>query len=81
VRLAAGQWRSALRRRRRCAGVRQRPLTGTGEQPSTPKKNREAAEALKMIDLGLQGMNEYTGWLQWNYGASVSLDMRSKTME
>jgi hypothetical protein len=26
-------------------------------------------------------MNEYTGWLQWNYGASVSLDMRRKTME
>ena len=34
-----------------------------------------------MIDLGLQGMNEYTSWLQWNYGASVSLDMRSKTMD
>ncbi|CAG0982940.1 hypothetical protein BURK2_01950 [Burkholderiales bacterium] len=49
--------------------------------PSTPRKNREAVEALKMIDLGLQGMNEYTSWLQWNYGASVSLDMRSKTME
>ena len=52
-----------------------------GSTPSTPKKNRDAFEALKMIDLGLQGMNEYTGWLQWNYGASVSLDMRSKTME
>lgn len=50
-------------------------------KPSTPKRNREAVEALKMIDLGLQGMNEYTGWLEWNYGASVSLDMRSKTME
>jgi phage-related minor tail protein len=49
--------------------------------PSTPKKNREAVEAMKMIDLGLQGMNEYTNWLQWNYGASVSLDMRSKTMD
>jgi len=54
---------------------------GTDGTPSTPKKNRDAFEALKMIDLGLQGMNEYTGWLQWNYGASVSLDMRSKTME
>jgi phage-related minor tail protein len=52
-----------------------------GEQPSTPKKNREAAEAFKMIELGLQAMNEYTGWLQWNYGASVSLDMKRKTME
>lgn len=54
---------------------------GTDGTPSTPKKNRDAFEALKMIDLGLQGMNEYTGWLQWNYGASVSLDMRSKAME
>lgn len=52
-----------------------------GEQPSPPKKNREAVEALKMIELGLQAMNEYTGWLQWNYGASVSLDMKRKTME
>lgn len=50
-------------------------------KPIVPRKNREAVEALKMIDLGLQGMNEYTSWLQWNYGASVSLDMRSKTME
>ena len=63
-------------------------LGGTGstgsdpnDKPSRPKKNREAFEALKMIDLGLQGMNEYTSWLQWNYGASVSLDMRSKTMD
>lgn len=51
------------------------------DKSSRPKKNREAFEALKMIDLGLQGMNEYTSWLQWNYGASVSLDMRSKTMD
>ena len=52
-----------------------------GEQPSPQKKNREAVEALKMIELGLQGMDQYTGWLQWNHGASVSLDMRRKTME
>lgn len=45
-----------------------------------PKRNREAAEALKMIELGLQGMNEYTGWVEWNHGSMVSLDMRSKTM-
>lgn len=57
------------------------PQAGPEVKPSSPKKNREAFEALKMIDLGLQGMNEYTSWLQWNYGASVSLDMRSKTME
>ena len=69
-------------------GGRVASLGGTGstgsdpnDKPSGPKKNREAFEALKMIDLGLQGMNEYTSWLQWNYGASVSLDMRSKTMD
>ena len=33
-----------------------------------------------MIDLGLQGMNEYTSWLQYNYGAAVSLNMKSDTM-
>jgi len=55
--------------------------TDPAGQPSTPKRNREAVEALKMIDLGLQGMDEYTRWLEWNYGASVSLDMRRKTME
>ena len=49
-------------------------------KPDTPKKNREAFEALKMIDLGLQGMNEYTSWLQYNYGAAVSLNMKSDTM-
>ena len=69
-------------------GGRVASLGGTGstgsdpkDKPSRLKKNREAFEALKMIDLGLQGMNEYTSWLQWNYGASVSLDMRSKTMD
>ena len=50
---------------------------GGGE---APKRNREAVEALKMIDLGLQGMNEYTSWLRWKYGASVGLNMKSDTM-
>lgn len=45
------------------------------------KRNREAAEVQKMIELGLQGMNDYTSWLQSNYGAWISLDMRSKTMD
>lgn len=54
------------------------PVGGGPKEKS--KRNRDAVEALKMIDLGLQGMNEYTSWLQHKYGASVSLDMRSKTM-
>ena len=53
----------------------------TNDKPGKPKKNREAFEALKMIELGLQGMREHTSWMRWNFGASVSLDMRSKTMD
>ena len=34
-----------------------------------------------MIELGLKGMDEYTAWLQWKYGAGVSLDMRRTTLE
>ncbi|MFT4269183.1 MAG: tape measure protein [Xenophilus sp.] len=45
-----------------------------------PKRNRDVVEALKMIDLGLQGMNEYTSWVQFKYGAAVSLNMKSDTM-
>ncbi len=80
-RLANGVARFAVGGRVLTSGSGSSGSGNTDGQPSTPKKNREAVEAMKMIDLGLQGMNEYTNWLQWNYGASVSLDMRSKTME
>jgi len=79
ARLASGVARFAVGGPVRVFGGGRSPAGG--EQPSTPKKNREAVEALKMIELGLQGMDQYTGWLQWNHGASVSLDMRRKTME
>ncbi|MCP5340255.1 MAG: phage tail tape measure protein [Sinobacteraceae bacterium] len=79
ARLANGVARFAVGGPVRVFGGGRSPVGG--EQPSPPKKNRDAVEALKMIELGLQAMNEYTGWLQWNYGASVSLDMRRKTME
>jgi phage-related minor tail protein len=80
-RLANGVARFAVGGRVQAFGNGRPQGTDPDGKPIVPKKNREAVEALKMIDLGLQGMNEYTGWLQWNYGASVSLDMRSKTME
>ncbi|MCA3253887.1 MAG: phage tail tape measure protein, partial [Rubrivivax sp.] len=79
ARLASGVARFAVGGPVRVFGGGRSPAGG--EQPSAPKKNREAVEALKMIELGLQGMDQYTGWLQWNHGASVSLDMRRKTME
>jgi hypothetical protein len=78
-RLANGVARFAIGGSVRAFGDGRSPAGG--EQFSTPKKNREAAEAQKMIELGLQGLDQYTSWLQWNYGASVSLDMRRKTME
>jgi phage-related minor tail protein len=78
-RLANGVARFAIGGSVRAFGDGRSPAGG--EQSSTPKKNREAAEAQKMIELGLQGLDQYTSWLQWNYGASVSLDMRRKTME
>ena len=46
-----------------------------------PKQNRDAAEALKMIELGMSGMDQYTNWLQHQYGASISLDTRRTTLE
>ena len=50
-------------------------------RPAPPKQNREAIEALKLIELGLRGMDEYTLWLERTYSGGVSLDMRYKTME
>jgi len=54
---------------------------GSRSARGTTKKNREAAEAQKMIELGLQGIDEYAGWLEWNFGTGVSLAMRWKTMD
>ncbi|ARU21600.1 hypothetical protein RSSE_c1179 [Ralstonia solanacearum] len=51
-----------------------------GGQPGGTKRNRDVVEARKMIDLGLQGMSDYTSWAQHNGGAWVSSDMRSRTM-
>ncbi len=49
--------------------------------PAPIKHNRDAFEAQKMIELGLQGMREYTSWLRGHYGASLSIDMEWQTMK
>lgn len=46
----------------------------------TAKRNREAAEALKIIDLGMQGALEYADWLERNYAGSVSLSLHTDTI-
>ncbi|UWD91205.1 tape measure protein [Ralstonia pseudosolanacearum] len=51
-----------------------------GGQPGGAKRNRDVVEARQMIELGLQGMSDYTSWAQHNGGAWVSSDMRSRTM-
>lgn len=45
------------------------------------KRNKDAFEAQKMIELGLQGMREYTSWLRSKFGASVSLGMEWETLK
>ena len=55
--------------------------TGSGSGPATIKRNRDAFEAQKMIELGMQGMREYTSWLRSHYGASLSIDMEWKTLQ
>ncbi len=54
-------------------------VTPTG--PAPIKHNRDAFEAQKMIELGLQGMREYTSWLRGHYGTSLSIDMEWQTMK
>ncbi|RYU57036.1 phage tail tape measure protein [Methylolobus aquaticus] len=47
---------------------------------SLPKQNREAAEALQMIELGLKGIEGFTGRFQWAYGPSAGLNFRVDTL-
>ncbi len=54
-------------------------VTPTG--PTSIKRNRDAFEAQKMIDMGLGEMREYTNWLRAHYGAALSIDMEWQTMK
>ena len=54
-------------------------VTPTG--PAPIKRNRDAFEAQKMIDMGLGAMREYTNWLRAHYGAALSIDMEWQTMK
>jgi hypothetical protein len=54
----------------------------TSTSTSTPvKSNRDVFEARKMIELGLQGMRDYTSWLRSHFASSLSLDMEWNTMQ
>lgn len=45
---------------------------GDDGERAKPKKNREAVKALKTIDLGLQGMEAYLGWVQRNFTGTMT---------
>ena len=45
------------------------------------KHNRDAVEAQQMIELGLQGMRDYSAWLRIHFGASLSIGMEWETMQ
>lgn len=54
---------------------------GKAKASTAPKQNRDVVEALKMVDLGLQGMDEYTAWLEWNYAGALGPDMRPRALD
>jgi hypothetical protein len=48
---------------------------------TTPPLNRNVAELLKMIELGLQSRGEYAQYISSKYGSAVSLDYVRKTVQ
>ena len=54
---------------------------GSGAGASPVKSNRDVFEARKMIELGLQGIRDYTSWLRNHFASSVSMDMEWNTMQ
>ncbi len=54
-----------------------RPVAGF----TTPPLNRNVAELLKMIELGIQSRNEYAQYIASKYGSAVSLDYVRKTAQ
>ncbi|MGY6217828.1 hypothetical protein ACW73L_21925 [Methylolobus aquaticus] len=56
------------------------PTEDTRARSSLPKQNRDASEALQMIELGLKGIEGFTGRFQWAYGPSAGLNFRVDTL-
>ncbi|NDP40550.1 MAG: phage tail tape measure protein [Rhodoferax sp.] len=64
------------------AGVAKFATGGPVNPGSNPiKRNKDAAEAQQMIELGLQAMRDNNAWLRHNYGASLSINMEWDTMK
>jgi hypothetical protein len=48
---------------------------------AAPKRNRDGVELLRMIDLGMESMRNYTHQMQTQYGAALSVDFGYKTLK
>jgi len=45
------------------------------------KRNKDAAEAQQMIELGLSGLRQYVQWMRMQYGASLSVGFEYDTLQ
>lgn len=64
-------------------GVARFASGGAVESPVSKviKRNKDAMEAQKMIDLGLSGMREYVQWMRMHFGASLSIGFEHDTLQ
>lgn len=58
----------------------------TGGSVVTPgsnviKRNKDAAEAQQMIELGMNGLRQYVQWMRMQYGASLSIGFEYDTLQ
>lgn len=58
----------------------------TGGSVVTPgsnviKRNKDAAEAQQMIELGMSGLRQYVQWMRHQYGASLSIGFEYDTLQ
>ncbi len=45
------------------------------------KRNKDAAEAQQMIELGMSGLRQYVQWMRHQYGASLSIGFEYDTLQ
>jgi phage-related minor tail protein len=45
------------------------------------KRNKDAAEAQQMIELGMNGLRQYVQWMRMQYGASLSIGFEYDTLQ
>lgn len=65
----------------RTVSTNQKPVSTESDIPQEGQRvNRSAYETIKMIELGLKSMDDYTAWLQTKFSGAISLDARRLTL-